>query len=161
MAFSAYQPLWLTKDRRRRERHGLYLFLSSLRVLVEAGFDLPYAWERSLSELSISAGSERTYLPLLQRKGPFGGRLESLAREFPMPYRIWFGTLAELYASGSSLLPCVLAFSEAIEREVETDWQRHVQGLPLKISLVLAFFFVLPAMAMVLLPLVQQLESGF
>lgn len=150
--------LLLTLARRRRQ--SLILFLHALGVMLEAGYDLAYAWPETYHQLREASG-DRHALEL--RKGEsLPVLLQRLADSYPdRSHRLWFALLGELYRSGTSLSPAITAIGQALEEEQERDWQAHTRSLPVKASLVLALFFLIPALALVFLPLLTELGRAF
>jgi pilus assembly protein TadC len=155
------QLLWLgARDRARRR--SLRFFLQSLSILMEAGLELSYAWNRASSELGSGLGAGLQNELAEASKGSLSHGLEALERTYPDPrYRFWFGLIGELYRSGGSVLKTVEAFADALERDEDLEWSHHLQSVPLRITFVLAFFFLVPALALVLIPLLNQASQGF
>ncbi|MBY0369741.1 type II secretion system F family protein, partial [bacterium] len=136
------------KPRRRRSRRELLAFLETCALSVSSGYDLAYAWK---------AAAQRVPTPELKQalmpQEPFAAWLVAQERSWPETLALWFSTLAELYRSGTSLAQSLDALAECLRAEAERDWASHQRSLPVKNSLVLAFFFVLPALGLVFAPL--------
>jgi tetratricopeptide (TPR) repeat protein len=155
---SPASQFFLLKAQRRR-RQALLLFLQALSVMLEAGYDLAFAWPRTWKDLQgehdwslLEARSGEGVLTLLER----------LQKTYPDPiHRLWFALLTDLYRSGTSLGPALTAIEQALEEEQEREWQAHNRSLPIKTSVILAFFFLLPALVAVFLPLLTELGRAF
>ncbi len=156
----AHQSL-LLKHRVRRERRSLILFWEMVGVMLQAGYDLAYAWPSALSALTdgLSPAFRKRLDPGETR---FSEHLQQLAQRYPDPrHRLWFGALADLYGSGCPLAPTLAAMTEALRAEQEREWQAHLRSLPLKTSLILALFFVLPALALIFLTVLSEMSETF
>jgi hypothetical protein len=160
MADWPMQSLFLGR-RRRRRRRDLGLFLQALGGMLYAGFDLAYAWPRTWADLERELGEESRRV-LVFEGGGFAGFLQVLGEEYPDPgHRLWFQVLCELYGTGAPLTPTLNAFTQALAQEQERDWQAHLRGLPLKVSLILAVFFLGPALALVFVPMLAEMAETF
>lgn len=160
MAHWALQPVFLKRQSRRRRR-DLGIFLQALGGMLHAGFDLAYAWPTTWRDLEPELAPP-SRLALACPEGSFAAFLQGLGEAYPEPaHRLWFQVLAELYGSGGLLAPTLAAFSQALAREQERAWQAHLRLLPLKVSLVLAVFFLLPALALVFVPMLAEMAETF
>ena len=146
--------------KQRRLRQDLLLFLHALGVMLEAGYDLAYAWPQVWDGLAKSGVSRNEFKQGANE--PISQMLVRFSEAYPNPaHRLWFSLLSELYHRGTSLGPALHAITEALEDEQERDWEAHTRGLPVKASLVLAIFFLIPALALVFLPLLTELGRAF
>ncbi len=161
MVSAAAKLLWVgARDRARRR--NLRFFLHALSILMEAGLEVSYAWKRASSELGSEWNDGYSGELSQVSRGSFSEGLEALERSYSDPrYRFWFGLIGELYRSGGSVVQTVDAFAEALQREEDTEWSHHLQSVPLRITFVLAFFFLVPALALVLVPLLNEASKGF
>ncbi len=162
MVFVEKERLLRKRRTLRRERQDLALFLLANSAMIRSGWDLAFAWSKTLELLQKELTPD--FYARFACRGPLGfqGFLEQFAQDYPLPeYRIWFGLLAEHYASGASLEPALRAFLKTLEGDCERDWQAHVRALPLLTTLVLAVFFLVPALALVFVPLVYELTESF
>lgn len=142
----------LKKNRRRIE---LLLFVESLSLHLEVGFDLAYAWERAqetlvaqrtdlVEELSLGdAGLSAT----LARLGECASVEEG---------RLWFSLLALLYREGSPLVAAAQAFRSQLVAVIDAGVVQHTEEFPHRASLILLFFFLPPAFVLLFYPLLQQ-----
>jgi hypothetical protein len=129
--------------------------------MLHAGYDLAYAWPETLRELRDATGAELRAQLTPPTEG-FAAFVHRLAQIYPEPaHRLWLGVLAELYATGAPLSPTLAAFLHALGQEQDRDWQAHLRGVPLRVSLVLAVFFLLPALALVFVPLLMEMAETF
>lgn len=151
----------MLKHRRRRERRNLILFWEMVGVMLQAGYDLAYAWPEALSALAGELSP--TFRTALDPAGTrFSEHLRGLAHAYPNPeHRLWFGALADLYGTGCALAPTLAAMTEALRAEQEREWQAHLRSLPLKTSLILALGFVLPALALIFLTVLREMSETF
>ncbi len=77
-----------------------------------------------------------------------------ISQSYPQPdHRLWFATIAEVYGSGGALAPLLKAIATNLREEEEREWQQHVKNLPLRMSLILALFFLPAALLLVFSPL--------
>lgn len=158
--FAANQPV-LLKRRARRDRRGLILFWEMVGVMLQAGFDLAYAWPEALSALAgeLSPSLRGVLAPGETR---FSDHLRGLAQAYPDPrHRLWFGALGDLYGTGCPLAPTLAAMTEALRAEQEREWQAHLRAVPLKTSLVLALCFVMPALVLIFLTVLSEMSETF
>lgn len=143
----------------RRARHELSLFLEATAISLKGGFDLAHAWPHTLSQLGDRLENVRpSLMPSIDDS--FALFLKSLSRNYPVrEHRLWFTTIAELYESGGSLSPLLKAISKNLREEEERDWQNHVKNLPIRMSLILALFFLPAALLLVFSPLLAVSEK--
>lgn len=158
----ALKPLLLTRAG-RQGRRDLILFLDLVLGLLLAGFELSYAWEKAFQALKDELAKGPVFEVLELAHGErFGAFLQKLAISYPAAsHRIWFGVLAELSDQGAALGPTLSAFIHALRDEQERDWQVHLRSLPTKNSIVLALCFLLPALALIFVPLLAQMSASF
>lgn len=161
MVSAAAKLLWLGA-KARAQRRNLRFFLHTLSILMEGGLEVSYAWKRACSELGSKATGHCFQELAEATEVGFSQGLERLEKAYSDPqYRFWFGLMGELYREGGSVVKTVEAFAEALEREEDAEWNHHLQSVPLRITFVLAFFFLIPALALVLVPLVTEASKGF
>lgn len=146
----------LSLTQRRRLRRDLWIFVQALLLQTESGLDLAYAWRKTFHLQKRSLGWPAR--ALLRPRPAFAGWLAGGDARRPPSVHLWFATLSELYTAGVALGTPLESFARALLEETERDWQAHRRALPLKASLVLAFFFVLPALWLLFAPLLDLMQ---
>lgn len=155
----ANQPFLLRV--RRRYRRDLLQFLGALELSVQAGYDLAYAWPK------VAAALGGMWEPGFRDQIALGSRslpefLEELKARYPdRDHALWFGILAHHYSLGVSVGQTLRAMGESLRREQSRAWEEHLRTLPTRVSLVLAVFFVAPALWLLFAPLLSQVSSSW
>ena len=155
------KPVLLSPLRRRRWRRDLITFFDALAVCVSAGYDLAYAWPQTLDSLGEELGRDFLQYLIAPPEKAFSVFLKNLSEHYPdVEHRLWLGVVGELYQRGSAMAGVLTTLAGALKQEQERDWQAHLKALPLKISLVLALFFLPATLALVFYPLVTRFTQG-
>jgi hypothetical protein len=77
------------------------------------------------------------------------------------PHRLWFGVLAELYGSGTSLVQPVQAIAGTLRKEQHAELENHLRVLPVKVNVVLMVFFLPPTFLWLFGPLLMEILAQF
>lgn len=155
------------KWEQRQVCRGLIQFFEALALYLRAGFALSYSWPETLKSLGPtlpqSLRAELSPRPLeAGTEESVGHILNRLKLECCVPsHCVWFGVLAELYDSGTSLVQATQAISQTLRRELETDLETHLRVLPIKVNVVLMVFFLPPTFLCLFAPLVMEILAQF
>jgi len=134
----------------RKKRKELLLFFELLALYVSAGYDLFYAWAQSVEASGV----------FLKPKAhqSMNSLLKDLESHFDLEnYRFTFSVLRQLYHQGATLAPALQAFSRALRRDLERDIEAHLRIAPTRANICLLFFFLPPALVLVVFPFLRHL----
>ncbi|MFM8269730.1 MAG: hypothetical protein ACKN9V_06025 [Pseudomonadota bacterium] len=146
-----YSVLLKTKAKRRLARR-LLLFFEMLGLYVSAGYDLSYAWIEAVdsSEIFAQPNAHESMNDILRE----------LENKFQLSnYRFTFSVLRQLYSRGASLGPALQSFSRTLRRDLEREIEGHLREAPIRANISLLLFFLPPALALVIIPLLEHLRA--
>lgn len=154
----------LLKGRRLKEerslRRELILFLDLLELYISVGYDLAFAWQETLNHLKGSAhlNLNQTGTKSWEGQGLLH-HLKYLEQEFPIVrYRFAFTGLVQLYSRGGALTPFIQSFSRFLRQELERDLSAYIRDCPTRANVLMILFFLPPALALLLFPLIQAFQ---
>jgi hypothetical protein len=151
----------------RRNRQALIQFFDALSLYLRAGFALSYSWPETLQALGpvlpdllrAELGSHSLEAETTESVGDVLNRLKLNCRF--APHRLWFGVLAELYSSGTSLVQPVQAIAGTLRKEQHAELENHLRVLPVKVNVVLMVFFLPPTFLWLFGPLLMEILAQF
>lgn len=152
-------PVLLNTRERRRWTRDLSLFLEAVALHLQAGYELHYAWTRAREALG-----QRFPPGLREALAGESARevLGRLASAYPVPaHRLWFSLLGSLHGEGAGLVGPVRAFADALRGDLGRELETHCRTLPTRVNLGLMVFFLPPALLLLCLPLLRELERAF
>jgi hypothetical protein len=126
-------------------------------LYVSVGFDLAYAWSKTLENLHDDFQKDFCEWANV-KEDSFSRFLLSAADSIPYgEWKVWFESLHELYMGGLAQREFLEAFSENLQEEQSRELETHVRTLPQKINILLILFFLPPVFFLLMAPLVVQL----
>lgn len=132
----------------RRARRELIVFLETVLVFLDAGFELGFSWNAAAG---LSAFPAKDF-----PSEAFQERLSHWASDYPDPEaRAWFAALLELYRGGGPLIPFFTAWVAHWREGLMRQMEGHARTLPLRLNLLLLIFCLPPVFFLLFTPLLR------
>lgn len=152
MDTSASHSILLKTRKMRCLRKQFLLFLDLLGLYVSVGYDLFYAWNEAVESSNLFTKP--------RPDESMNNILKGLEANFSLRgYRFMFSVLRQLYSQGATLSPAIAAFAKTLRRDLERDIEGHLRTAPTLANICLLFFFLPPALGLVVFPFLQHLRE--